>query len=91
MHRKMCMGAHFSVHGSIKPSMIDDDSILCSYKFLYFLEFDPAGRSKKHGIKFALSFCIDSKDFDRWFVDGFAKFYSTHFVSIFWIITHEKK
>ena len=34
---------------------------------------------------------MDSKDFDRWFVDGFVKFYSAHFVSIFWIITHEKK
>jgi hypothetical protein len=29
MHRKMCMSAHFSVHEIIKPSMIDDDSILC--------------------------------------------------------------
>jgi len=38
------MSAHFSVHEIIKSSMIDDDSILCWYEFLYFSKFDPAGR-----------------------------------------------
>jgi len=39
--------------------MIDDGSILCSYKILDVSVFDPTGRSKKHGIKIALTYCVD--------------------------------
>lgn len=55
----MCKNAHFSVHLSVGPSVIDDDSILCSYEFLDFLVFGPIGRLKKHGIEIALSFCME--------------------------------
>jgi hypothetical protein len=39
--------------------MIDDDSILCSYEFQDFPVFGSAGRLKKHGIKIALSLCME--------------------------------
>ena len=56
MHIKMCKDAHFYVHLSVGLSMIDDDSILCSYEFLDFPVFGPTGRLKKHGIEIALLF-----------------------------------
>jgi len=54
----MCKDAHFYVHLSVGLSMIDDDSILCSYEFLDFPVFGPTGRLKKHGIEIALLFCM---------------------------------